>query len=653
MSSALFRSKLVETALVGLLISAGVAVRLYHLTDDPTWVDEAESSINALTILQSGYPTDHYLGIPIYENTLIKPWEGHAEYEFKDISYSDRGVATYHGWLPLYSIAASFALQQIRPDSTTTPPRVHRDLSEWQRRTRAARLPSVFFGALFLALCYAGGTLLFGRDAGLTALLVGCVHQSHLDVCVRARYYSAVVLLSTLVLVLLWLMLSKGKWWHYIAGAGAFVLLFFTHLVTFAAGICVLSCLVPVLLYRQPGAIRKLAVFGAILLVPTVPWMLATGFFSGLGAIPPARSLLAFPADLFTYPLARAIYLVVFALFALVLLYARNVNSWIPARIADPLRQSGPKVALLSLWIVSGYSVFMLFMPAASFFPGRLNLSYWGPTLLLSSIFCAVVGRILWPRHSLLVSPALAVLLLALSGHCLGVTPSPAASTNWDSLSVLARRLDAEAMPPGSKLYAAPNAHLVLTFYTGLPFQSVAPIRKSFLDTYRGDLLYVEPASFLPPDGTLAPDHLSRAAQLAGRTLASTEVLELSRWLRTADYRLTVHRDILSLPQTDEPVPVYAADALAQARARAREAASDDTGTLVLRGFHSARAFEWRAVFFYRFVNPLSRRGLNLNYAEPLRGANADILLDEGWVIYRSAHDRSREAREVQFRVLP
>src|SRR5438874_7097139 len=85
-----------EWFLIPLVIAAGFAVRVVRLDSFPFWCDEAESSINALTILQHGYPTDSYGGLPIYENTLVRPWPGNPEYEFKDISYSDKGMAVYH-----------------------------------------------------------------------------------------------------------------------------------------------------------------------------------------------------------------------------------------------------------------------------------------------------------------------------------------------------------------------------------------------------------------------------------------------------------------------------------------------------------------------------------------------------------------------------
>ena len=46
----------------------------------------------------------------------------------------------------------------------------------------------------------------------------------------------------------------------------------------------------------------------------------------------------------------------------------------------------------------------------------------------------------------------------------------------------------------GTKLYAFPNSHLLLTYYLGLPVQSIAPVRKSFLDEYPGDIILLETA---------------------------------------------------------------------------------------------------------------------------------------------------------------
>src|SRR5437773_7052099 len=103
-----------------LILVLGLWLRGSELAKTPPAGDEAESALNALTILESGVPRGEYLGIPIYENVLTEPWPGNREYEFRDSSYSDRGVSIYHGWLPLYSMAASFKVFGVPPDEPAT-----------------------------------------------------------------------------------------------------------------------------------------------------------------------------------------------------------------------------------------------------------------------------------------------------------------------------------------------------------------------------------------------------------------------------------------------------------------------------------------------------------------------------------------------------
>jgi len=115
----------VEAALLTAVIAVAVLLRATHIAERPLDVDEAESTINALTILEHGYPTSHYMGRPIYENTLSVPWPEDAEYEFRDSSYSEKGLAVYHAWLPLYAIAAALKLAGIEPDAPSPAEAAH------------------------------------------------------------------------------------------------------------------------------------------------------------------------------------------------------------------------------------------------------------------------------------------------------------------------------------------------------------------------------------------------------------------------------------------------------------------------------------------------------------------------------------------------
>ncbi len=643
------RPRSVEITFVLLIIAAAVCRRLEYLTQRPFWVDEAESSINALTIIEHGLPLDRYLGIPIFENTLVKPWPGNPEYEFKDISYSDRGLATYHGWIPLYSIAASFALHRVGPDQVASAP--HRTLADFKRRTRIARLPSVFFSAVFLALCYWGGTSLLGRDAGMTALLVGCVHQTQMDVSTAARYYSATVALSTAAMLCLWLILTKGQWKHYAIGAGVFTLLFYTHLITFAAGIFVFLILAAYLAWKKRDSIPKALMFGGLLMLTTVPWIFATGFLSGLGSVPPARLLLSFPEDLFAFPLARAVYFVFLGAFLLAAACTFSHRFCIPDRVQAPLRACLPAMGLLSLWIASGYAAFMLFIPAASFFPERVTLSYWGPALLLGSVFCAGLARMFTRSFAIVAAPLVAFLLLGVTGTHLRGEPSPVEGNPWNDLTLLAEYLDRQDLRGTTKLYASPNEHLNLTFYTGLPFQSIAPVRKSFLDTYRGDIIFAERVTFVPRTSIPMPARLKRTEASAGRPQEEEEAQLRCDLLRTLEYRRRVNEDILGVSGVSDTFsPVEVRDAVL-----AGQEADKPFDVLIplFRGYRVENWHEWRTVFFYRFADPASRGGKQTNYAERLRGSKADLLTDAGWAIYHSAFHDLPGMASVEFRVLP
>src|SRR5262245_30728503 len=186
------------SGLVGLaaLVVLAVALRAVHLGWPPLWVDEAESALNALTILAEGTPRDQYLGIPLYENTLVRPWPESAEYEFKDISYSDRGLAIYHGWIPLYAIAGAFRLAGVTPEAARrgTPP-ADGSTAELVRWTAVPRWPSVAFGGLFVLAAFGLGRRVGGTEVGWATALAASVANIFIFFGRQARYYSATLAL--------------------------------------------------------------------------------------------------------------------------------------------------------------------------------------------------------------------------------------------------------------------------------------------------------------------------------------------------------------------------------------------------------------------------------------------------------------------------
>jgi hypothetical protein len=268
----------------------GMALRIVHLSHPPLNLDEAESAVNALTILHHGYPSDRYLGLPLYENTLTRTWPESAEYEFRDTSYSDKGVAIYHGWLPLYAMAGSFAMAGVRPDVVTDPPRVQHELDEFALRTIAARAPSVGFAAGFLAAVYFATREMAGRSAAAVALVVAALAEPCVRVAREARYYSSTLLIGTLCCWAAFRILRRGRRGDFAFAAIALVASFHTHVLTFAVA-CIVIALSSFWWLRRPGAWPRAAALVAIVALGTLPWALAVGWFRAGAKIPSAWTM--------------------------------------------------------------------------------------------------------------------------------------------------------------------------------------------------------------------------------------------------------------------------------------------------------------------------------------------------------------------------
>jgi hypothetical protein len=621
-----------------IIVAGALAFRLRDLDAEPFWVDEAESSINALTILEHGYPTDSYLGLPIYENTLTQPWPNHPEYAFRDVSYSDKGIAIYHGWVPLYSIAASFAAHGIWPDKAGPPHVIKYSPAERKRRTASARLPGVLFGVGFVVLAFIAGTALFDEGAGWAAGLLACIHSDAIALSRQARYYSAEVLFTTLCCFLSWLMVRRAGWKHVIACAVAFVLLFHTHLQSFFAAGLTLALAVPVMLRLHGRVVKKLAAFGAIVAAGTVPWLMLTGFLAHQARIPRAWPLLQFPGDLMRYPPFNYVDMGIAAVFAIGVIwtlwgrYPKSVS-----RLRIPLLSTAPVLAFVAVWALCAYATFFATMPAVSFTSSRLKLGYLGPAILAAGVMCAATGRIINARmNGVAAASVVAIGMFLLSGRSFSMQ-NPSSGAAWRKNTEVLEQLKEIGFDDQTKFYASPNVHLIWTFYSGLPVQSMGPIRQEYLAGYQGTVIYIDSFS---RDRTLSADLVKESAQMGGCTLSTESAGQLCRLLVTRDYRESILRDVGVRPETRlEQAPGFTTRLLKESRKRA--GAEFDKGGLefVTRnaGFEVRSWRDWRMAFLYRFATQQAfRPDAAVNYGTRLRHSHAVILVDSGVAIYKS-----------------
>ncbi len=622
----------IELVLFLCVLALGVFVRAWHLQYPACWVDESESCINALTIREHGVPIDRYQSLPIYENCLVEATPSDPEYEFRDSSYSTKGFAVYHGWLPLYSIAASFACFGVDPDPVDGAPHVRHSFDEMQMRTIAARVPSVVFGAVFLIALFFAGRSMYGSEMGWSALMLGAFVAPCVRFAREARYYSATLALSALAVWAIVAFVSRGRWRDSLFVGVSFALLFHTHVLSFTVACVVLAVCLPFAV-RPPGWFLRWCVAGGIVALATLPWILWTGFLEQAGKPPKAWPLLVLPHDLFVYPIEKLPYLLPLELGVLAMLVARSAKK-LPARFTVPWNAHGVAGFVLALWLVVGFAAFIALTPAASFFIERITIALAGPGILLAGLVFAATTRWLLGERRRHWAPVCTLVFAPLCGsgslYWLRYTTPP--SNAQVAIEHLRSHGDFER---GTRFFATPNEHLNLTFYSGLPVQSIAPLRKSFLDRADSPLVFVDSVVAFEP---LTVGEVERVAKEAGLALddSTARTFRDRIWDRPAREKVIAYGAQLERPL--EELSNFEASLVRRQReiapwetVRRRDPLDDNPA--IFRGFELHDWSDWWPIFFLRFVDPLSRMGMKANYAERLRGARATVL-PTTWTVY-------------------
>jgi hypothetical protein len=265
------------------------------------------------------------------------------------------------------------------------------------------------------------------------------------------------------------------------------------------------------------------------------------------------------------------------------------------------------------------------------------------------------------PRHPLIAAPAIFLVLFFITGNTIELPYHHSkANLAWNNDKQLYGELNAMELGKDTKLYASPPNHLILSFYTGLPFQNITPVRKSFLNSYKGDVVFVDSAysrvdyAFSDDEPLLAPESIQKTVLARGQKLDLMAAEHWSHLLRTRDYRESIQKIVMGTETAalEEIPPAYEC-LLAADRKHARAYFLASTRELMTRGFELENWLDWRAVVSYRFVDPDSRRGRRSNFAERLRGAHAMLLVRSDKVIFLSRWHEPGIGKKVDFEILP
>src|SRR5262249_1809302 len=150
----------------------------------------------------------------------------------------------------------------------------------------------------------------------------------------------------------------------------------------------------------------------------------------------------------------------------------------------------------------------------------RAYLGILGPGIVLGAMLFAGLARVIGRRASVPLASALFVgyVLLNVSG-----APPWESEHEWHvGAAPMLEGLRGWGCARGSRVYATPGDHLTLQWYTGMPVQSIAPIRREFLTNYPGDILFIESIPRLKP---LTPEVVRDRAARAGIALSDEDVL--------------------------------------------------------------------------------------------------------------------------------
>jgi hypothetical protein len=305
----------------------------------------------------------------------------------------------------------------------------------------------------------------------------------------------------------------------------------------------------------------------------------------------------------------------------------------LPPRLAAPLAQKRTAGALARGWIVIGAIGFLLLVPAPSAFFWRMSLPVQGPAIVLVAVLLASAAAWVTPKYPAWAAVAVAVAFLARPDGLFDNFRDPPRLEREPLVDAI-EFLRGQSIEQDAKLYAVPLHHFPLMFYSGLPIQSVAPVRPSFLDGYGGDVIIIDSA---PRHVPIPRQTIAAAASDLKRPISADEVREWDKRLESQILLEDLSRHVAHVEPKQEPLPDFVAEAVRRARARPPRQRGDGRwqNPAMFRGFESYHKADFWPIFFYRFVNPAARSGDRLNYARRIRNATATVL-PEGWVVYRS-----------------
>jgi Dolichyl-phosphate-mannose-protein mannosyltransferase len=485
------------------------------------------------------------------------------------------------------------------------------------------RWPSLFFSGVFVIAAFFLGRQVYDTGAAWAMALLATLASTLVELGRHARYYSATLAFHALCGLAVWNACRRGRILDYALAGLAIGLLFHTHALSAVTMVGLFAAMLP-WVRGQPRLLLKLTVAGLVAGTLVLPWAAWSGFMGQATQIPYALQTMSVSVLLQTLPSTDPTTLLIGGLGIVWFLGVRRLGDHLPARWRRPVEDHADAFYFASIWTVLAYVSFVCLIPSVSYWLPRVKLAVAVPGCLLVTVVLTALTRTLRPGLSWLPSASI-LAYLAVTDQLLPEAPSSGSPVKELAPLVRSWRLGAEG-----RIFASPNYHLALTYYAGQPVQSAAAVRRSWFDSFSGDLVIIEHRAYSIPGA----DEVQEIAARVGVRLTGAEAEARAEEL----YWLVPGVELVGQVAEVHPPPRSLSDldrALLEAtRETTRRRISELASETPLA--HMTRPENWRdfwLFFFYSFSDPETRVGPKANYYERTRRARAYVLRD-GWVIY-------------------
>ncbi|MBT6691637.1 hypothetical protein HOB10_04890 [Candidatus Parcubacteria bacterium] len=244
--------------LLGLIIVLGFCLRYINIGKHILWVDEAETVINTIQVIEDGYPHGYFKGQPIHENISYIKIEDPV-YRYASTNYYGSKYENNKGWLTYFYLAPfikTFGFSEL-----------------------SSRLPFLLFYILTtIVIFFFTNRLLKNKKIALVASLIFAIDILAIYYGKQARYYSIFMFLGVSSMYLNYLYIHSKKNIHLWLLTTSLILTFHTHITLFA--FLVLFYFYYDFIRTKKIKFNKAILYNALyLLVLTVPWLILVKFW--------------------------------------------------------------------------------------------------------------------------------------------------------------------------------------------------------------------------------------------------------------------------------------------------------------------------------------------------------------------------------------